>query len=171
MSDRMEHIALRWLAWERKCLAVMHERSPRNMMGSPDVLGITRSRYLIEIEIKRSVSDFRANRTKHHIANREMWIQKQPKQFYFFVPEAISDRCLAGCPEWAGLAKLLPDGYRLHVVKEAPINSSSKRLTLKECIKMFHLMSNQIVSFSGQIDGFKNSFERGHDPYYWSYQI
>lgn len=166
----LENSALRWLAWEKKCIAVLHERQPRYHMGTPDVLGLTRARYLIEVEVKRSVSDFKANSQKHCVLNREHFKAYWPRQFYFFVPETIVQKCEHLTPEWAGLAKLV-DGVRFEVVKPAPVNHESKRLTTKECVKFFHLLSNQVVSQSNVLLGYHRQFQWGHDPYFWTYEI
>jgi hypothetical protein len=156
----MENIALRWLAYEKKCVAVLHERTPRQCAGQPDVLGVTQARHLIEIEIKRSVSDFRANAKKWHIANREHYIKNQPRQFYYFVPDGIFEKCKLILPEWAGLARLR-DGYQFHVEVQAPINNQSRRLSVKESIKLVRNMPNQIVSFSDAIENWKTRFQEG----------
>jgi hypothetical protein len=181
MSNRMENIALRWLAYEKKCLAVLHERTPRYCSGQPDVLGVTKGRYLIEVEIKRSLSDFRANAKKYHVRNRDCFIQNQPRQFYFFVPESIVEKCKAELPPWAGLAKLQHE-VAFNVVVQAPVNNQSRRLSVKECVKLFRNMTNQIVSFSNEIEGHKGRFIEGPwDDYpfserfegepIWSYSI
>jgi hypothetical protein len=166
----LEHTALKWLAFEKNCLAVMHERTPRYCTGIPDVLGLTRGRHLIEIEIKRSVSDFKRNEKKISSRNRDIYLSYHPRQFYFFVPEEIHDKVVPLCPEWAGLAKL-SNGVTFEVTKLAPVNEKSKRLTTKECVKFFHSLSNQVVSFSCWIDRIENSHRWGHNPFYWNYEI
>ncbi len=164
----LEHSAFYWLHWVKKCHAVLHERTPRYQTGSPDVLGMTRSRYLIEIEIKRSVSDFKKNETKYHVANRQFWLKNWPRQVYFFVPEEILEKVQPLTPEWAGLAV---DRSGFTVIKEAPINAESKKVTVKECAKMFHLMSNQLYSQSQTIAGFIGRWQWHNEPWIWSPEI
>lgn len=166
----LETVALRWLAWEKKCLAVVHGRTPRYQIGVPDVLGLTRSRYLIEVEIKRSVSDFKKNASKYHISWRDAWIHQSPRQVYFFVPDDIAAKVEPITPEWAGLAKLKSD-FNFDIIKQSPVNAQSKRLTVKECVKMFHLLSNQLVSQTKWLETYRNRFQQTNDPYYWCYEI
>jgi hypothetical protein len=179
MSDRMENIALRWLAYEKKCVAVLHERSPRPCAGQPDVLGVTRGRHLIEIEIKRSVADFRANAQKWHVRNRELYIKVQPRQFYFFVTDTIFEKCKALLPPWAGLAALR-DGVSFQVEVTAPVNQQAQRLSVKSCAKLVRCMTNQIISFSNALENQKQRFREGPWDNYpfkcsygpiWSYVI
>lgn len=59
----LELAAARWLRFEKRCMAVLFERTPRAWScGLPDALGITCSRHMIEIEIKRTLSDFPGGR-------------------------------------------------------------------------------------------------------------
>lgn len=164
MIQPLEKAALRWLAWEKKCMAVLFERNPRYTGGVPDALGITQARYMIEVEVKRSVSDFKANAEKRHVQNRPHFLERWPKQFYFLVPDEIAVRASLLVPEWAGLAKLV-DTYKFVVVKQAPVNTASKRLTTRECVKLFHLLSNQLTSCGSTHDG-ATDFRRGHEDWY-----
>ena len=166
----LETVAMHWLAYEKKCHCVINERSPRYGIGSPDVLGITKDRFLIEIEIKRSVSDFKINAQKHHIINREHWIKTAPRQFYFFVPEDLLQKVETITPEWAGLA-CLKDGYNFAISKQAPVNRESQRLSLKECVKLFRCASNQLVSQSKIIERLKDEWKLGHQPWEWYFEI
>ena len=55
----LRYRAAEWLRYERRCPIIAFERPPQSW-GSyrPDVLGITRGRALIEVEIKVTLSDF-----------------------------------------------------------------------------------------------------------------
>lgn len=117
-------------------------------------------RYLIEIEIKRSVSDFKADFKKIHRVNRDLWIESQPRQFYYFVPESIFEKCKPLVPQWAGLARV-ENEVQFRVEIEAPVNSKSKRLNPKECVRLVRCMTNQIVSFSTQVNGWRSRFIEG----------
>lgn len=90
MSENLELLAMRWLRWEKRCIIVLTERSPRaQSCGEPDVLGITKDRYMYEIEVKRTISDFRADSDKPSRKFRDDgWrAPKLPKQFYYLVRE------------------------------------------------------------------------------------
>lgn len=151
MTD-LEYHAARWLKWEKDCALVMLERSPRPMAGQPDVFGVTRARYALEIEVKRSVSDFRANAKKYHILNRcstvpevaARFAARAPKQFWFLVPPKLVSKIEGEVPDYAGLLTLT--GVQIQVVKKSPSNNLSERLSLKECAKLMNCAGNMIIS-------------------------
>lgn len=139
----LELMAMRWLRWERRCMIVLTERSPRTWgFGRPDVLGVTCGRHLVEIEVKRSVSDFRQDRLKPH---RRFRLKEQaPRLFYYLVPPGLVDRVRPDLPPWAGLLSV--DGYSLAVVFGSPVNRDAQQLSLKECVRLAYLVSNEAVS-------------------------
>ena len=122
------------------------QRSPRYHLGSPDLLGVDKKRYLYEIEVKRSAADFRANANKCHIANRRFTLDYQPRQFYFLMPQQLAERMLPEVPDYAGL--MAADYLTIRVIKPAPINEASRRLTVKETVRFCELMANQLVAQS-----------------------
>lgn len=136
---------MRWLWLEKKCQVVIEERSPRYGIGQPDVLGVTTGRHLIEIEIKRSASDFSNDAKKPHRANREMLPNRHPKQFYYLMPKELAQKLKDKIPAWAGLMQS-PWYPLIEVVKIAPTNESAKRLTVKECIRLTRQMTNHMMS-------------------------
>lgn len=154
----LEFSGVQWLKFEKRCPLVIHERSPRPFsMGNPDVLGITDNRYMLEIEIKRSVSDFRANAKKRHIQLRtdpnedvrRKCLENGARQFWFLVPTKIAEQIEAEVPDWAGL--LVHDlnftGLgKIRCIKKAPINNLSKKLSLLNCAKLLRNIGNQIYS-------------------------
>lgn len=153
----LENKALHWLAYEKKCNFVTMERSPRHLIGQPDVLGVSMGRKLIEIEIKRSMSDFRCNAKKHHIRNRDHYISKSPSQIYFLVPEKLTEKARLELPPWAGLMD--DSEYKLKVIIKAPVNKQSEKLTPIECARLMRNLSNHICSLHNSIDQWRNSQE------------
>lgn len=147
----LELAAMRWLWLERNCHYIVEQRSPRYRIGSPDVLGVTKDRYLIEIEVKRSASDFRADFQKRHRVNRDVNITEMPKQFYYLMPKVLAEKLLSKVPEWAGLM-YSESGYTCTVLKTAPVNRLSKKLSLVECVKMCRCMVNHTMSVRGNIE-------------------
>lgn len=144
-----------FLKWEKRCSLILTERSPRAFMaGRPDVLGILPSRYLIEIEIKCTLSDFRANKNKRHILMRNIehkddagrYRRAAPRHYFFLVPQTLADKVAAELPDGAGLLVPLENRIGLKVLKEALPNRESAKLTIKECSKLLHLAGNQMVS-------------------------
>lgn len=142
--------AVMWLRYERDCPIVALERG-RGACGIPDAIGVTPTRRIIEVEIKRSMADFRHNEKKYGARLRGAAIMggrfhyDDPAYFYFFVEAAMVEKCRAELPAWAGLISA-PLGYGSRreyngilkpiVIVSAPENKSSRKLTIKECHRM-----------------------------------
>ena len=154
----LELMAMRWLWLERKCHYIVEQRSPRYRLGSPDVLGVTKDRYLVEIEIKRSVSDFRADFRKRHRINRDSNIADFPKQFYYLTPKELAEKLLPKIPEWAGLMCGDESGYSCTVMKVAPVNRLSQKLSIRECVKMCRCMANHMMTTLYKLDTERRRF-------------
>lgn len=152
----LEYAAARFLKWEKNCSLVLWERSPRAFhCGEPDVLGITNSRYMMEIEIKRSASDFRQNARKRHLVNRfgehehirQLYNCKAPSQFWFLMPRKLALQLEPEIPDWAGLMMPKEDyPFILSVIKPARRNEAAEKLTVKECSRLLRLAGNQILA-------------------------
>lgn len=140
----IELACMRWLRYEKRCSFILEQRSPLYNGGIPDVIGVTKSREVTEIEVKRSVSDFKANANKRCIQIREHYLDRWPKQYYFAIPIHLQAKIEPIVPEWAGL--LVVDGHIVTVAKVAPINKAAKKLSIKQCVKVAELMSNQIAA-------------------------
>lgn len=152
MKD-LELFAIEFLRFEKRCPVALTERSPRPHHGRPDVLGITKDRYLLEIEVKRSLSDFRANADKPHIAIRGLLAAEHiaplwPKQFWYLVPNELADKVEKELPEWAGLLRgpSSEEVQNIHCVKKAPVNRASERLKTRECVELAHCMANELYA-------------------------
>lgn len=162
----LELMAMRWLWLEKMCHYVLEQRSPRLFRGVPDVIGITKSRFIIEIEIKRSVADFRNDAKKPHIANRgtdrvdmigsDYTLRNSPKHFYYMMPRRIADKVIDEIPPWAGLMCEQENQLTAMVLKKAPANSHSKRLSLEECIRAVRLMVNHMMTTQLDMEAHKN---------------
>ena len=174
----IEQACMRWLRYEKRCLFIVNERSPLYNGGQPDVLGVTHSRYAIEIEVKRSVSDFRANAKKRCVITRDTLIHRWPKKYYFAAPPHVVKKIQFEIPEWAGLLEV--DRGVVKVVIESPMNSKSKRLSVKQCVKLAECMANQIAadavgaigdSCPCRMDDFHSVSWNGRKKDYTNYQI
>lgn len=164
----LELMALRWLRFQKRCPLAFLERGPRNPYGRrPDALGITPARYMVEIEIKRSVSDFRADSKKPHIVFRDSLINRWPKWFYYLVPPSIVDKVQV--PEWAGLMTV--DDYYVRVRKEAPRNEASLKLSVKECCQLFRVLGNQVLSSEEKAANWQHLTCPTFEPWGIEYQI
>lgn len=153
----LELAALRWLKWEKRCAIVLYERSPNEWTcGRPDVLGVTKDRYATEIEIKRSLSDFRADARKASRRNRDLYPKRFPKFFYYLVPEKLREKVQEELPKWAGLMIQSTDPARWYlpeIIVPAPVNRESDRYSVKHCLVLVRLMANQIVAQADTIHG------------------
>lgn len=136
--------------YAKKCYFVTRERTPVYGAGTPDVLGVTAGRKLIEIEIKRSLSDFRANSGKFHIIHRNKFIESAPYQFYFLVPAMLVEKVKPELPEWAGL--MSDEEVWCKVLVNAPVNKASKRLSPIQCCKLMRNISNHLCSVENKLD-------------------
>lgn len=149
---RLESRAFAFLRFEKKCPLVLWERTPRPC-GIPDVLGITKDRYLVEIEIKRSIGDFRVNEDKWHVKTRESNLRRWPRLYWFAVPRSLVDKVSQELPPYAGLLTADDsDPGTLEVVKAATVNKDSRRLSLKEAVRAVQCQSNQLWSAIKKIE-------------------
>ncbi len=163
--------AILWLVNTKRCIAVARELSPRtSYCGEPDAFGVTAARYSIEVEIKRSISDFYADKAKRSRRNREYYPQWFPKYFYYLVPDEIADRCKPSLPEWSGLLKMGDWGV-ISTVVESPRNKHAQRLSVKECVRMAQQMSLYSTRIESKMDGNFTAWKNGCEPYHWNYQI
>lgn len=144
---------IKWLRFENKCVIVLNERTPVYGHGQPDVLGVTRSRFLKEIEVKRTMSDFRANAKKRHVANRDYYIQNWPRQFYYAVPKSLVDKVMKELPPWAGLLSV--NGSQVELMADAAVNKEARKLTMKQCARLAECLSNQIACMAAS--GFQHN--------------
>jgi hypothetical protein len=160
----LELLGMQFLRNEKRCMFVINERTPRYQNGTPDVLGVTPARFLLEIEVKRSLSDFKADFSKVHrrllLAPEEapnVW-QNRPKQFWYLVPTALTPKVIDLVPEWAGLMEA---AHGVTVIKPAPTNKLSNKLTIRECCQLAHLLANQVIALKQSADRWRRRFEDG----------
>jgi len=144
-NPNLELIAMRWLWLKRNCHYLVEQRSPRHHLGSPDALGVTKARFLIEIEIKRSASDFCADSHKPHRINRGLFLTHQAKEFYYLMPRELAVKLKPKIPEWSGLMCDLRS-FDVEILKPSPINKESKRLSVKECVRMARCVVNHYMA-------------------------
>lgn len=168
----LELLAMRWLRWEKRCIIVLTERSPRaQSCGEPDVLGITKDRYMYEIEVKRTISDFRADAEKPSRKFRDDgWrTPKLPKQFYYLVPSKLAEKVNGELPDWAGLMRGPEDGdvCQVHVLRKAPVWKPSMKLTPKECSYLVLKMANQILALAELNESIRNGMDHSDGNESW----
>lgn len=101
---RMRAAIVGWLRYEKGCFLVCWERSPLFTDCRPDIVGVEKRWRVIEVEVKHSLSDFKANQNKRGL--KTAW--QFPWQFWFAVPLALADKVKPFLPDGAGLLALLP---------------------------------------------------------------
>ncbi len=148
----MRAAAIEFLRYGRKCRLVCLERSPfAGDPCTPDVVGVTPARRVVEIEIKRTMADFRHNREKTSLFKRG-FLGMLPSQFYFMVPEEMVSKVLPLLEPKEGLLSLsrrrstyskLP---LASVVKAAAVIKESRPLRLSEMVKAVSHQTGTLVS-------------------------
>ena len=137
--------AYEWLRYERGCYLIAWERSPWGYAHhKPDVIGLNKERKCIELEIKRTVADFKHDAEKNIWAQRDLFKKAWPQQFYYFVEPAIVDKVLPLVREGFGLLTFQPEGSKptvygnrdLVVVKRASTQKDAKKLTVHQLLEM-----------------------------------
>ena len=114
-------------------------RSENIVTHECDILSVTKNNFLREVEIKVSVSDFKADFKKKH--NHEGNI----KQFYYAVPYYILDKIKDLVPEQAGIlvaeynAELLSEHWQLKRYKKAIDNKSATPIDEEKLNKIFRI--------------------------------
>ena len=152
-------------------MIVVQELSPRSSYcGTPDAYGVTPARYAIEVEVKRSMSDFYADGRKHSRRNRELYSQWFPKYFFYLLPEQISERAKSSLPKWAGLLSMGQFGV-VSVIVDSPRNHSANRLSIKECVRLAQQMAIHSTRIEAKMDGAFTAWKNGCEPYFWNYEI
>lgn len=139
--------AVQWLRYQCQCPVVALERGI-SMGGTPDVIGLTPKRFITEIEIKRTVSDFKRNAKKlagfqrgRSIFADTGWEPTRPRLFYFLVPREIADKVQPLLQPEQGLMVLGENSRyqgvpEVRVVRVATPSARAKRLTTRQCVDM-----------------------------------
>lgn len=161
---------MRWLKWEKRCMLVLCERSPRECScGRPDVLGVSQGRYAIEIEIKRTLSDFKSDAHKASRRNRDLFPERFPKYFYYLTPPDFSEAITPLLPSRAG--QMVADTHRswsVNIIKSAPVNTASKKFSIRECVRLAFMMSSQVLSVETSMESITSMHRHGHQPLWHS---
>lgn len=143
----LEEAAVRWLLLDRKCIAAYTERHPTGYW-LPDAIGILSSLRIIEIEIKRTVADFRQDRLKPNVMQWRAGSDWRPYQFYYMLPiEIIS--VLPEVPDFAGVIQVR-DRWQIEVVRRAQVNNKANKIRPKSVAKAIRQQSLQVMSLMGE---------------------
>jgi hypothetical protein len=146
---KMRAAALEWLRFIKGCPIIAVERGPWSHLGHrPDVMAVTKKREFVEVEIKRSFSDFKHDAEKRIWQNRDLFKRAWPSFFHYYTPPDLVDRVLP----------LLRDGFGLITYDEKelsyaglPTIVSVKRATRQKDAKP--LTTNQLVRMVTHLSG------------------
>ncbi len=158
VASSLRALGVNWLRYEQGCYLIALERSPFSSRVKPDILGLTKHRLTIEVEIKISKQDFLHDFKKKHRQNLTepksllMRHVKGPSQLWYLVPRKLGETVLTHAPIYAGVLvphETLVDGYtgfpQLEILRKATRLHTSK-LGIKESIIMARDMSGTISS-------------------------
>ena len=144
-----------WLRYQRGCYIVAWERSPWPFAHhKPDLVGIDSTRKVTEIEIKRSVADFKNDSEKSIWQSRDLFKKAWPSQFYYFVEPGIVDKVRPLVRDGFGLITLAPEDTRptpygnrdIVVVCRATKQKDAKQLTVNQLFEMVRHQSGSMAA-------------------------
>jgi hypothetical protein len=146
-----------YLRYDRQCPIISIERglTEFHWNDSPDILGVTKKRTLVEIEIKVSLSDFKHNFKKKSILMREGGHQcRRPHQFFFLVPPDLVEKVQAsGLVTREGLLTVDMESRRsaytklkeVKTIKRATVECGDK-LTITQMLRLVKHQSGSVVN-------------------------
>ena len=117
-----------------------------------DIFVIRQSNYAIEVEIKISLSDLKAESKKGHTHS-----STKIREFYYAIPNDLLDSCIEHIPPHAGILTCERNKYndivKTNIYRKAKINTKARKLTDKEVLKACHLGTMRIWSLKRKIIG------------------
>jgi len=147
---RLEQVGINFLLYDKRCDIISMERGLHDGLGRPDILGVTRDRKLIEIEIKVSKSDFNANFDKKIIRLYKNSPKYAPHFFYFLVPAELAPQIKDYYDErHINYGIIIPATFGVESVKKAKLNKDATKLSTKDMIQM---VRNQTKTIWGSSD-------------------
>jgi len=164
-----------YFRYKRQFPLISFER-PIKHFFKPDILIITKSRKIIEIEVKVSLSDLKNDIKKSiwHRRERLPDLYPMPYQFYYAVPEKLKIKALEVINGWnkenkvSGKAGLLivQDKKKIgwddvYVAKKAIGNNKSKKVSIKDLITMVKNQTGTLCSCSVKIAKLEDAKLRG----------
>lgn len=136
-----------YLRYDRQCPVVAFERGGHSW-ERPDVLALTKTRHWIEVEIKTSIADFRAD------SKKRKWIlgDRDFRQFYYLVPPDLVDEVKPMVRQGLGLLSLSSDSYGglriVKVVKPATVHPKAPRATARDMLRAVRAQSGTLCALS-----------------------
>ncbi len=142
----LEASGMEWLRYGRLCHIVTRERGQRT--GRPDLLAVNAKSYLVEVEIKRTLADFKRDALKPQRINPPPNV----RQLFYLVPPDLVVKVQPFLPKGAGLLTTGPQ-TSLHtglpevvVVRQASPRLNVRPLTQKRIWDLTRDMAGALVS-------------------------
>ena len=123
-----------------------------------DLLVIRKSGYGIEVEIKVSKSDLKADAKKGHNHNDRL---DRLSELYFAIPDYMKD-CIEFIPERAGILILSKyyDGLSLSILRKPIVNKNRRKFNDDEMLKIAHLGTMRIWNLKRIINSYHKKLRK-----------
>jgi len=152
-SEYIKLCIAQYFRYNRQCKLITLERSvPRLGWYCPDILIVNKDRKIIEVEVKISLADFKADAKKRIWKTRDTGKVKMPHQFYYGIPAELEEKIKPIMRKDCGLIRIGDKkewqhyGGAVSVAKTAPVNKESKRLTARELVEMVNHQTGTLCS-------------------------
>jgi len=150
-SDYIKMCVAEYFRYTRQCPIISFERSVIPYAShNPDILVVSKDRRLIEIEVKISLSDFRADAKKRIWKHRDAGNAAMPYQFYYAVPYELKDKVEPILRPDCGLLLVTEReqffSKAVFTQKRAPINKRSQKLSLLRATRMAYNQTGTLCS-------------------------
>jgi len=162
MTSRDIEIAISNHFGYRQNLIIPNVSRGFNLNYEADILIVSDSGYVTEVEIKTSYSDFNAEKLKNDKAHKNNRIKK----FYFAMPEALALKCQPEITD-AGLIaihehEIYMGVYRQYckTIKPPKCNHHARKITEKERLKLAELGSMRIWSLKKHINNLEQKIKK-----------
>ena len=121
-------------------------------MHECDLFILKPSGYCTEIEIKRSISDLKADFKKKHVHN-----DNRIKNFYYCIPEQLIEKALEIIPKDVGIIECyFSSRLRCRIYRESISNKDARKLTEDEKTKLMRLAYMRIWSMKKKFARLEN---------------
>ncbi len=115
-----------------------------------DLLILTGSSHVWEIEIKISMSDLKADKKKYH-----KHYNPDIRRLYFAIPDfLLDDLDYTDIPDRAGII-IVDNNYKCRIIRK-PVNQKGYKLSEKEKFKLAHLGAMRIWKLKSRVKDYKN---------------
>lgn len=113
--------------------------------------------YVAEVEIKRSLSDMKAENKKNHNHNSD-----KIAELYFCFPRVLSTKCEPFVPDRAGILEVYWTGFnwKIALVRRAKRNTKARPLTKKEIDKILRYSNYRIWGLKKKIVKLQNRLKK-----------